>query len=112
MTQIDYRRAMNFLAFDGPASSEVIGTAELFVDPDYERAEVAIAVRSDLKRQGIGRALMQHLIDYATAEGIGCLEGVVRFDNQRIIQFARRHGASVSRRPGEFSLLTVHKPLR
>jgi acetyltransferase len=112
MTQIDYRRAMNFLAFDGPDGEDVIATAELFADPDFDRAEVAITVRSDLKAQGIGRALMQHLIEYATAEGIGRLEGTVRYDNKRMIDFARRSGAELIRRPADHGLLTVIKPLR
>lgn len=112
MTQIDYRRAMNFLSFDGPDGESVIATAELFADPDFDRAEVAIAVRSDLKAQGIGRALMQHLIDYATAEGIGRLDGIIRSDNDRMIDFARKSGAELSRRSGDHGLLTVIKPLR
>jgi acetyltransferase len=111
MTQIDYRRAMNFLAFDGAPGGEIIGTAELFADPDFDRAEVAITVRSDLKGQGVGRSLMQHLIDYASVEGIGRLEGMVRFDNHRMVEFARKAGAELIRRPGDDGLLTVRQRL-
>ena len=112
LTQIDYRRAMNFLAFDKPDGEETIAAAELFADPEHERAEVAIAVRSDVAGQGIGRAMMRHLIDYAEVEGIACLEGLVRVDNRRMIDFARRSGARVEAVPGEDGVMTVSKSLR
>lgn len=111
MTQIDYRRSMNFLALDQDTGA-VIGTAELFVAPDFEHAEVAITVRSDLKGQGIGRELMKHLLEYGTAEGIGCVEGAVDESNRPMIEFARRTGATVSRDPGFGGLVIVRRPLR
>ena len=33
-------------------------------DPDNERAEFAIVVRSDIKGKGLGTVLMRKLIDY------------------------------------------------
>ena len=47
------------------------GVVRLAADPDRERAEYAVLVRSDLKGQGLGSALMHAVIDYARAQGIG-----------------------------------------
>jgi len=47
-TQIDYARAMAFLAID-EATGEMLGVARLHADANYEKAEYAVLVRSDLK---------------------------------------------------------------
>ena len=64
----------------------------LAADPDRERAEYAVLVRSDLKGQGLGRALMQALIDYAQAQGIGELFGSVLSENVSMLDLAERLG--------------------
>ena len=55
-TQIDYGRAMAFVAFRDD-QSELLGVARLEADPDYVSAEYAVIVRSDLKGAGLGWAL-------------------------------------------------------
>ena len=72
MTQIDYAREMAFIALrpDGAGDLELLGVARFFADPDYEKAEYAVLVRSDLKGLGLGWLLMQHLISYAKSEGL------------------------------------------
>jgi acetyltransferase len=63
-TQIDYARAMAFIALD-ETEKELLGVARLAADPDYIQGEYAVIVRSDLKGSGIGWALMSQLIAYA-----------------------------------------------
>lgn len=91
MTQIDYARAMAFVALD-PASGALLGVSRLSADPDYKRAEFAVLVRSDLKQKGIGFALMRQLIEYATAEGIGELWSHVKIENGPMLQMCRELG--------------------
>ena len=51
LSQLDYDRELALLAErDGVA----LGVAHFFADPDNQRAEYAIAVRSDWKRRGFG----------------------------------------------------------
>ena len=50
-TQIDYARAMAFVAFRED-QQELLGVARLAADPDYMSAEYAVIVRSDLKGAG------------------------------------------------------------
>jgi len=78
MTQIDYAREIAFVAMDG---TEMVGVSRFASDPEHERAEFAVLVRSDRQGRGIGRALMQRLIDYAKADGLGELYGSVMDDN-------------------------------
>jgi acetyltransferase len=91
LTQIDYARAMAFIAL-GTEASDMLGVSRISVDPDYKRAEFAVITRSDLKGRGIGWALMKRLIDYAQAENIQELWGQVLIDNAAMLEMCRKLG--------------------
>ena len=55
----------------------VLGIARFFADPDREKAEYAVAVRTDWKGRGVGYVLMNRLIEIARQWGIGELVGDV-----------------------------------
>jgi len=83
MTQIDYEREMALVLVDeqprdGP---ETLGVGRLARDPDNVEAEFAVLVRSDLHGQGLGRLLMQALIDHAAAQRTQRLVGHVLREN-------------------------------
>ena len=63
-TQIDYARAMAFIAID-EATGEMLGVVRLHANANYDSGEYAILVRSDLKGRGLGWLLMQMIIEYA-----------------------------------------------
>jgi acetyltransferase len=90
LTQIDYDREMAFVALE--ATGALAGIGRLIADPDRERAEFALIVRSDLQGQGLGSALLSHLREYASAEGIGVIEGVVLEENDTMLDLCERHG--------------------
>ncbi|HEX9590165.1 MAG TPA: bifunctional acetate--CoA ligase family protein/GNAT family N-acetyltransferase, partial [Bradyrhizobium sp.] len=69
LTQLDYARAMAFVALD-EATNEVVGVVRIHSDSIYENGEYAILLRSDLKGRGLGWALMQLIIEYAKSEGL------------------------------------------
>ena len=100
LTQIDYNRTMAFVALD-PADSTLLGVARLHADPDYERAEYAVIVRSDRKGQGLGWALMHHLIDYANAEGLKELNGDVLTENTGMLRMCHELGFSIEQDPDD-----------
>lgn len=83
-TQIDYDRQMAFIATaTGPEGRpETLGVVRTVTDPDNEQTEFAIAVRSDLKGQGLGRALMEKMIGYCRGRGTHMMIGQVLRDNQ------------------------------
>jgi acetyltransferase len=91
-TQIDYDREMAFIAWRSRAGGETLGVARVIADPDRERAEFAVLVRSDLKGKGLGRALMRRLIDYCREAGIGELTGEIMAANRSMLDLARSLG--------------------
>jgi acetyltransferase len=96
LTQIDYAREVAFIALGAQEEPEMLGVVRFFADPDYDRAEYAVMVRSDLKGHGLGWVLMRHLIAYATAEGLSTLHGSVLRENQTMLQMCRELGFSVN----------------
>ena len=109
-TQIDYGRAMAFIALRMD-QSELLGVARLEADPDYVSAEYAVIVRSDLKGAGLGWALMRHLIRYAESEGLRDLHGDVLAANVRMLQMCRELGFDVAADPEDLSLRKVRLKL-
>jgi acetyltransferase len=106
LTQLDYARAMAFVALD-IATGDVMGVSQIHSDSRYESAEYAILVRSDLKGNGLGWALMQFLIDYATAEGLKSLCGEVLTENATMVAMCRELGFSVKADPRDAGIELV-----
>ena len=94
LTQIDYERAMAFIAEDrlDDGTRATLGVARAHTDPDNTQAEFAILVRSDLKGRGLGSVLLDKLIRYCRARGIERVSGEVLAENVRMLEFARAHG--------------------
>jgi acetyltransferase len=109
LTQIDYAREMAFIALAPAADGavEMLGAARFFADPDYEKAEYAIMVRSDLKGLGLGWVLMRHLIAYARSEGLQSLSGSVLRENATMMQMCRELGFRVEPGVDDPSLYAV-----
>lgn len=98
LTQIDYDRAMAFIAsrigVDG--RPETLGVVRAVADPDNQFAEFAILVRSDLKGMGLGAILFAKLIDYFRSRGTAAIVGEALSENGGVQQLVRRFGGSVS----------------
>lgn len=106
LTQIDYARAMAFVAID-PANRDILGVVRMHSDSAYEKAEYAILVRSDLKGRGLGWALMEIIIDYARSEGLRELNGQVLQSNQKMLEMCRALGFAISIDPEERDIYNV-----
>ncbi|MEQ1669581.1 MAG: bifunctional acetate--CoA ligase family protein/GNAT family N-acetyltransferase [Hyphomicrobium sp.] len=91
LTQIDYAREMAFVAISRE-SSELLGVVRLVLEPDLWRGEYGILVRSDLKGKGLGWSLMQHLINYARAEGVREITGLVLGENTTMLDMVQKLG--------------------
>jgi acetyltransferase len=117
LTQIDYNREMAFLAVaerkdcealgvaispDAPeeavASGQLtLGVVRAMFTPDNASAEFAVALRSDLKRQGLGRILMEKIIRYARERGTRRIVGEALTENAGMIGLARAVGFDVTK---------------
>ena len=106
LTQLDYARAMAFVAFD-EATNELIGVVRIHSDSIYESGEYAILLRSDLKGKGLGWALMQLIIEYAKSEGLKVISGDVLQENTVMLDMCRNLGFEVKADPTEHDLCNV-----
>jgi acetyltransferase len=106
LTQLDYARAMAFVAFD-ETTGEMVGVVRLHSDSIYETGEYAILLRSDLKGRGLGWALMQLIIEYARSEGLKTISGDVLHDNTTMLAMCRGLGFEVKSDPHEHAICNV-----
>src|SRR6266481_5401792 len=110
LTQLDYARAMAFVAFD-EATHEMIGVVRNHSDSIYETGEYAILLRSDLKGRGLGWALMQLIIEYAKSEGLKAISGDVLQENTTMLTMCRDLGFEVKADPVEHGVCNVRLTL-
>jgi acetyltransferase len=92
LSQLDYDREMALIATPTATSRDAMAIARFHSDPDNMEAEFAVAVRTDLKAQGVGYALMRYLIDVASARGIQRLWGMILDDNVAMLALAQALG--------------------
>jgi acetyltransferase len=69
-------------------------------DPDNAVADFAIVVRSDMKGKGLGRLLLQSIVDYCRSRGTGKLCGETLGANLRMQHLARELGFELGSDPG------------
>jgi acetyltransferase len=106
LTQLDYARAMAFVAFD-ETSGDLVGVVRIHSDSVYETGEYAILLRSDLKGRGLGWALMQLIIEYAKSEGLKIISGDVLAENTVMLDMCRSLGFEVKTDPVEQNICKV-----
>jgi acetyltransferase len=91
LVHIDYGRAMAFVAIE-VSSGKMIGVVRLHAQPDRESREFAITVRSDFQGHGLGRMLMQLIIEYARSLGLRAIEGRTLHENKPMLKMCREFG--------------------
>jgi len=106
LTQIDYDREMALVALE---SRTGLGIARFFADPDREKAEYAVSVRTDWHGRGVGYLLMNRLIEVARQWGIGELVGDVLSNNRPMLAMSRELGFAIGRDPADVSIMRVRK---
>ncbi|RWM23067.1 bifunctional acetate--CoA ligase family protein/GNAT family N-acetyltransferase [Mesorhizobium sp.] len=100
LTQLDYDRDIAFVALE-KGTGALAGIGRLSCDPDHRTGEYALLVRSDLQGHGLGWDLLKQIIDYARAERIGRIEGIILNENSRMLTMCGEFGFSVAHHPSE-----------
>jgi len=108
---IDYDRAMAFVAI-GEDTGELLGVARLHCNQFHTHGEYAVIVRSDHKRCGLGRLLMQHLIDWARATGLERVHGQVFGYNEPMLKMCEEFGFVVTDDPSDRDIKVVTLTLK
>lgn len=92
-----------------PGEALVGALARLTRDPGKDSAEFAILVSHFVAGQGLGKALMRRLVEWAQAHGIRRIWGEVMDDNTAMIQLAQSVG--FRREPSQESPNLLHVTL-
>ncbi len=110
-TQIDYDREMAFvIAEDKPAGEAALyGGVRLVLDGNRHRGEFAITVIDALAGRGVGRRLMEVIIDYARDIGVRVIEGDVLESNGGMLSLCRDLGFHLS--PATHGVVTTRLEL-
>jgi len=93
-TQIDYDREMAFVIAEDkpPGEAELFGGVRLISDANREKAEYAITVVDDVAGQGVGRRLMNIIIDYARQIGVREISGDILETNTPMLALCKELG--------------------
>ncbi len=112
-TQIDYDRDMAFVAvqMDEEGKPEQIGVSRYVANPDGETVEFALTVADSWQKRGLGRKLMQVLIDCARSKGFSAVVGEVLSDNTKMLNLMTSLGFKILTNPEDTSIKRVVKPL-
>lgn len=110
LVDVDHSRTENLLAFDA-SDGRLAATAMIAADDELEEAEVAIAVRSDLRSRGIGWAMLGEACAYAEARGIKRIQSIESFENRAAISLEEEMGFKAMPYAGDSSLTLLTKEL-
>jgi acetyltransferase len=111
-TQIDYDREMALIATRELGTAEQqIGVARYVILPDNESCEFALAVSDELQGQGLGRILMQRLMEVAAAHGLKTIQGDVLASNSKMLGLMRALGFTVRPSRDDYNIRIVERPL-
>jgi acetyltransferase len=112
LTQIDYDREMALVALSGEGpDAEGLGVVRVSLDPDGQRAEYAVIVRSDLKGKGLGYTLMEDIIAYCRSRKVQEIYGDVLAENQAMLGLLQDLGFNVEHDAQDPGVLRVVKSL-
>lgn len=109
---VDHVRTEDFLVFtDVGDRKALIASAMLAADPSMERAEVAIAIRPEYKRRGVGWTMLDFVARDAAARGIRTLESIECCDNRAVIDLEQEAGFTAAPYPGDPTLTLLTRRL-
>lgn len=96
-TQIDYDREMAFVAVVAEGGRETeVGVARYIANPDGESCEFALVIADGWQRKGLGRRMMEQLVDAARVRGLKSMVGHVLAENRGMLSLCRKLGFVVS----------------
>jgi len=112
LTQIDYDREMALIAVvKEEQQTRILGVVRYVRNPDRESCEFALTVADESQRQGIGRQLMQRLMNVARDRGIEVMEGEVLSNNSKMLQLCEKLGFRIVRNAGDPDVAEVRRHL-
>jgi acetyltransferase len=108
-TQIDYDCEMAFVALhsDPTGRQEEVATSRYVQEADGETCEFALVVQDAWHGHGLGRLMMEAIIEHARARGLLRMRGDVLFENYKMLRLMQRMGFVVHAHEEDPTLRTV-----
>jgi acetyltransferase len=112
-TQIDYDREMALAVVldEHRDAARILAVARYVTNPDGQSCEFALTVADDMQRQGIGRQLMQSLMNAARDRGLEIMEGDVLTTNRKMLKLCESLGFRLVRSATEPDVTAVRRHL-
>jgi acetyltransferase len=112
MTHIDYHCHMAFAVTAMKEGVEqFVGVGRYVLAPTKPTAEFALVIADARQGQGLGRRLLEALLEHAKEAGVDEVEGIVLATNRAMLSLARSVGFSVSSEPGDPTVVRIRRSL-
>ncbi len=100
---INYDKDINIIAngLSRGGCPEMLGVIGAFLDVEQSSVEFAMIIRSDLKRQGLGKILLGRLVDYCSRRRFRQIIGQVLAVNKPMLGLTGSLGFQIIYEPGE-----------
>ncbi|GAB2874087.1 N-acetyltransferase family protein [Microbulbifer echini] len=107
LTDNDHQIHEAFIALcNSDHAQTAVATAHYALDADGRACECAVVVSDDWQGLGLGRLMLQRLIDCAREQGLERIYSIESADNKRVQIFARSMGFICKADPKDYTLLT------
>ena len=90
----------------------LIGVARYVRDADGRACEFALVIADAWQGRGIGRRMMDKLIEVARGRGLERIYGDVLSTNRSMLEFGRRLGFALVRHPDDITLTRMERSLQ
>jgi acetyltransferase len=112
MTHIDYHRHMAFAVTEEIDGVErFVGVGRYVVDATMKGAEIALVVADAWQRKGLGRRLLETLLEHARSAGVREMVGLVLATNVAMLRLVRSMGFTVSAEPDDATVVRIRREL-
>jgi acetyltransferase len=112
MTHVDYRRHMAFAVIkEINGAQQFVGVGRYVVDALECSADIALVLADAWQGQGLGRRLLETLLEHAASAGIREATGIVLATNVAMLRVARSKGFAVKPEPGDATVRRISRQL-
>jgi len=113
MTHIDYHRHMAFaVATVIGGIEQFVGVGRYVVDAATFSADIALVLADAWQGQGLGRRLLETLLEHARSAGVREAVGVVLATNVAMLRLARSMGFALNAEPEDATVMRIRRDLR
>jgi len=113
LTDVDDKHEMAFVVAEPlpPGNAEIYGIVQVITEPRGERGEYAVMVRTDMQGLGLGRRLMERIIEYSRDRGIEEIVSEVLRENTSMLGLCDSLGFGKQTSPNDPALIEVRMRL-